>query len=162
MKITHVVAMDLNGGIGKDGGLPWKLKGELAHFRRVTSGQVMVMGRKTAESLPKSFDEGDRHLFILTKHKEWPVIYTCHHSEIRSTQEVLSKPNIYRKLMICGGAQTYSAFPPDEIIVTIVDGEYDCDTHYPFANLVTNLLDGKSNPIARGEGWEAYRLTIPF
>lgn len=51
--IALVVAVADNGAIGRDGGLPWRLPGDLAYFKRVTMGKPLVMGRKTWESLPK-------------------------------------------------------------------------------------------------------------
>jgi len=47
------IARARNGVIGRDGGLPWKLKTDLAHFRAVTMGKPVIMGRKTWESLPR-------------------------------------------------------------------------------------------------------------
>ncbi|MFN6941465.1 MAG: dihydrofolate reductase, partial [Parvibaculum sp.] len=51
--ISFVVAIADNGVIGRDNGLPWKLSGDMAHFKRVTMGKPVIMGRKTWESLPR-------------------------------------------------------------------------------------------------------------
>lgn len=53
--VTLVAAVARNGCIGKDGGLPWHLPDDLRHFRAVTMGKVVVMGRKTWESIPERF-----------------------------------------------------------------------------------------------------------
>ena len=49
--LTAVAALGADGGIGRGGGLPWRLPGDLAHFRRVTLGKVLVVGRRTFEGL---------------------------------------------------------------------------------------------------------------
>lgn len=67
--ITIVVARALNGTIGKDGTLPWHLPGDLKHFKNVTMGSAMVMGRKTFDSLPGLLP-GRRHI-VLTRDRDW-------------------------------------------------------------------------------------------
>lgn len=63
-KLAMVAAMSLNNGIGREGGLPWKLKGEMSYFRNVTSTvpeaesgkrNAVIMGRKTWSSIPSKF-----------------------------------------------------------------------------------------------------------
>ena len=67
--ITLVVARAENGVIGRDGGMPWHLSGDLKHFKAVTMGKPMVMGRKTFESLPRLLP-GRRHI-VLTRDPDW-------------------------------------------------------------------------------------------
>ena len=69
--ITIVVARALNGTIGKDGTLPWHLPGDLKHFKAVTMGSAMIMGRKTFDSLPGVLP-GRRHI-VLTRDADWSV-----------------------------------------------------------------------------------------
>ena len=69
--ITIVVARALNGTIGKDGTLPWYLPGDLKHFKAVTMGSAMIMGRKTFDSLPGVLP-GRRHI-VLTRDADWSV-----------------------------------------------------------------------------------------
>ena len=69
MRITLVVARADNGVIGKDGGLPWRLPADLRHFKRVTMGSAMVMGRRTFDSLPGLLP-GRRHI-VLTRNPDW-------------------------------------------------------------------------------------------
>ena len=64
-EITLVVARADNGVIGKDGGLPWHLPADLKHFKALTMGTPMIMGRKTFESLPGLLP-GRRHI-VLTR-----------------------------------------------------------------------------------------------
>lgn len=60
-----VVAVAENGVIGADGDLPWRLPDELKHFRRITMGHIVLMGRKTYESLPKALD--GRQMWVLSR-----------------------------------------------------------------------------------------------
>ena len=69
--ITIVVARAINGTIGKDGVLPWHLPGDLKHFKSVTMGSAMIMGRKTFDSLPGLLP-GRRHI-VLTRDADWSM-----------------------------------------------------------------------------------------
>src|SRR5437868_918765 len=68
-RITLVVARARNGVIGRDGKLPWHLPADLKRFKALTTGSVMVMGRKTFESLPRLLP-GRRHV-VLTRDTAW-------------------------------------------------------------------------------------------
>ena len=67
--ITIVGARAINGTIGKDGKLPWHLPGDLRHFKQVTMGTAMIMGRKTFDSLPGLLP-GRRHI-VVTRDQSW-------------------------------------------------------------------------------------------
>ena len=60
-----IAAVAQNNVIGRDGDLPWRLPDELKHFRRLTMGQIVLMGRKTFESLPKRLD--GRDMWVLSR-----------------------------------------------------------------------------------------------
>jgi dihydrofolate reductase len=68
-EITLVVARADNGVIGRDGGLPWHLPADLRHFKAVTAGKPMIMGRRTFESLPGLLP-GRRHI-VITRDRTW-------------------------------------------------------------------------------------------
>ena len=55
-EIILVLARAANGVIGKDGGMPWHLPADLRHFKQITKGRPMIMGRKTFDSLPGLLD----------------------------------------------------------------------------------------------------------
>ncbi|MFL6844558.1 MAG: dihydrofolate reductase [Allosphingosinicella sp.] len=69
MPITIVVARAANGAIGLDGGLPWRIPADMKHFKAVTMGTAMVMGRRTFDSLPGLLP-GRRHI-VLTRDPAW-------------------------------------------------------------------------------------------
>ena len=104
MKIVLVVARADNGVIGKDGALPWHIPADLKHFKAVTMGTPMIMGRKTFESLPKLLP-GRRHI-VLTRDRAW----AAEGAEIANTvQEALAKADADRVTVI-GGAEIFQLF----------------------------------------------------
>ena len=68
-RITFVLARADNGVIGRDGQLPWHLPADLKHFKALTMGKPMIMGRKTFESFPSPLP-GRRHI-VLTRDRDW-------------------------------------------------------------------------------------------
>src|SRR3954471_23692829 len=68
-QITLVVAMDAKRGIGVDNKLPWHLPEDLAHFKRVTLGRPIVMGRKTFDSIGRALP-GRRNI-VITRNAAW-------------------------------------------------------------------------------------------
>ena len=68
-EIFLVVAVAANGVIGRDGAMPWHLPNDLRHFKALTTGKPMIMGRKTFESLPGLLP-GRRHI-VLTRDRTW-------------------------------------------------------------------------------------------
>ena len=68
--IIFVYACDLKGGIGKDGDLPWKQSTDLQHFKRVTLGGTIVMGRKTWESIPSQYQPLNNRINVVLTSRE--------------------------------------------------------------------------------------------
>lgn len=66
MKLYHIAAVSENGVIGKDGGIPWKIKGDLPRFKELTIGHPVIMGRKTLESMGKYGPLAGRLNIVLT------------------------------------------------------------------------------------------------
>lgn len=131
-----IVAYALHGrAIGKDDKLLWDLPEDLKHFRKMTEGKVVVMGRKTYESIPEKFRPlPKRKTFILTRDPN----YTVDHPNVQVFTDVekclmmakLSSPEV----MIAGGEQIYKLLLPyaDRIYATIVCGRYDeADSYFP-------------------------------
>jgi len=125
--IEIVVAKADNGVIGADGTLPWRLPKDLRHFKAITSGAPMIMGRKTFESLP-SILPGRRHI-VLTRDPAWrrDGIEIAH-----SVEEALALVEGDR-VSIIGGAEIYRLFLPitDVIHLTEVHLAPTGDTVFP-------------------------------
>ncbi|HEX8062577.1 MAG TPA: dihydrofolate reductase [Allosphingosinicella sp.] len=125
--ITIVVARARNGAIGLDGGLPWRISADLKHFKAVTMGTAMVMGRRTFDSLPGLLP-GRRHI-VLTRDPSW-------HAEgaqkAGSVEEALAE-TAGEPLSVIGGAEIIALFLPraDAIELTEVHDEPRADTFMP-------------------------------
>jgi dihydrofolate reductase len=103
-RIVFVVARADNGVIGRDGGLPWRLPADLRHFKEVTTGTPMVMGRKTFESLPGLLP-GRRHI-VLTRDSNWSAEGA---EVVHSVEEAIAHAGGDR-ISIVGGAEIFSLF----------------------------------------------------
>ena len=122
--ITLIVARARNGVIGRDGKLPWHIPADLKRFKALTTGSVMVMGRKTFESLPGLLP-GRRHL-ILTRDRGWSAAGTeVAHSIDEAVALAKDEP-----ISIIGGADIFELFLPlaDRIELTEVLADIAGDT----------------------------------
>ena len=122
--ITLVVARAQNGVIGRGGKLPWHLPADLKRFKALTMGSVMVMGRKTFDSLPGLLP-GRRHV-VLTRDRDW----SAEGAEIaRSVDQALQLARGER-ISVIGGAEIFDLFLPlaDRIELTEVLDEVPGDT----------------------------------
>jgi dihydrofolate reductase len=104
--ITLVVARASNGVIGRDGTLPWRIPADLKHFKRLTMGTVMVMGRKTYESLPGLLP-GRRHV-VLTRDRGWSAEGA---EVVHSIDEALALAS-GEPVSVIGGAEIFELFMP--------------------------------------------------
>jgi dihydrofolate reductase len=125
--ITLVVAIDAQRGIGVDNKLPWHLPEDLAHFKRVTLGHPIIMGRKTFDSIGRPLPK--RRNIIVTRNREW------RHEGVDSAASLADALALVgdEPASIIGGAQVFTEALPvaDRMIVTHIDGVYRCDTFFP-------------------------------
>jgi dihydrofolate reductase len=125
--ITLVLARAINGVIGKDGGLPWHIPGDLKRFKALTMGSAMVMGRKTFDSLPGVLP-GRRHI-VLTHDFSWNAEgVEVAHSPDEALTLAASDP-----VSVIGGAAIFAVFEPlaDRIELTEVLAEVAGDVSMP-------------------------------
>ena len=129
MKIHLIWAQDENGGIGKDGNLPWHISEDLKNFKRLTSGSTILMGRNTWESLPiKPLPE--RRNIVLSS-KEVPDVE--YYTSVEECIETLDGDGT-EKLFVIGGTTVYRNFihRADELHITHVDELTEgIDTYFP-------------------------------
>ena len=125
--ITIVVARASNGVIGKDGTLPWSLPADLRHFKAVTTGTAMVMGRKTFDSLPRLLP-GRRHI-VLTRDANWSAEGA---ETVHSVDEALALAGS-GPLSVIGGAEIIALFLPraDAVELTEIHADVEGDTFLP-------------------------------
>lgn len=135
MKIILIAAIGLNREIGKDNELIWKLPDDLYRFSVITRDKIVVMGRKTLESIPGPLAR--REMVVLTKK---PVINFYNNKGIvkavNSVEEVLeyAKSKFAEEIYIIGGAEIYNLFleNADELNLTIIQEiQSDADTYFP-------------------------------
>lgn len=125
--VTIVVARAANGAIGRDGGLPWRLPADMRHFKAVTKGTAMIMGRSTFESLPGLLP-GRRHV-VLTRDPDWHADGV---EAARSAAEALTLAGD-ETVSVIGGAGIIALFLPcaDAVELTEVHAEPEADTFLP-------------------------------
>jgi dihydrofolate reductase len=123
-EIILVVARADNGIIGADGGMPWRIPADLRHFKQITKGRPMIMGRKTFDSLPGLLD-GRRHI-VLTRDTGWEEDGA---ETATSAGEALKKAN-GPHVCVIGGAQIYALFLPmaDRVELTEIHANPKGDT----------------------------------
>jgi len=126
--VSLIVAMAQNGLIGRDNRLPWRLPADLIHFKSVTMGKPMVMGRKTWESLPGLLP-GRRHI-VITRDKAYRA-EAC--TVVHSLDEALSAAGEVPEVMVVGGGTIYEEMLPraERLYLTLVDAEVEGDTRFP-------------------------------
>ena len=115
-----IVACDRNGAIGKDGDLPWKQSTDLQHFKKITMGSNLIMGRKTWDSLPGKLP-GREH-FVLSR------------GDVEGVDVISFEQALQMEGWIIGGGQIYELFLPhvNNLYRTIIDARVvDPDTFFP-------------------------------
>jgi dihydrofolate reductase len=126
-EIILVLARAANGIIGRDGDMPWHIPADLRHFKQITNGRPMIMGRKTFDSLPGLLD-GRRHI-VLTRDTAWEEEGA---EVVHSVEEALKLAN-GPHVCVIGGAEIYRLFLPlaDRVELTEIAIEPEGDTSMP-------------------------------
>ena len=127
MKLYHIVAMAPGGVIGKENRLPWHSSADLKHFKKLTLGSTVIMGRKTFESLGKPLPGRDNFILSHSEKKE-----TAGAEFFHSLEEALKAVKT-EKAFIMGGGELYreTLDRVNGIYLTQVAGKYEGDTFYP-------------------------------
>jgi dihydrofolate reductase len=126
--ISIIVAMARNGVIGCGNRLPWHLPADLQHFKSLTMGKPIVMGRKTWESLPGLLP-GRRHIVVTSSPDYQAPGGEIAHSVEGALEGLEGDPEI----MIVGGSQFYAEMLPraDRLYLTLVDADVEGDVYFP-------------------------------
>jgi dihydrofolate reductase len=129
MVVSMIAAMDQNRLIGNGPDIPWQMPVDRRHFRDMTIGKPVVMGRKTFETLKRPL--GKRRNIILTRNTTYAAPKGC--IVAHSVEEILKLCAGTEELMICGGAPIYEAFLPhaNRLYLTQIHATFKGDVYFP-------------------------------
>ncbi len=135
LEVVHVVAMDQQRCIGQGNDLPWHIPADLQHFKAITQGGVVVMGRKTLESMGRTLPK--RINWVITRDREWQftgtkVAYSIEEALSQAVADVQQSEKPSTIFIIGGGEifkQTLSL--ADRLELTHVELDVQGDAHYP-------------------------------
>jgi dihydrofolate reductase len=145
--IVLVVARAANGVIGRDGSLPWHIPHDLRHFKQITTGAPMIMGRKTFESLPGLLP-GRRHI-VLTRDPGWSAAG----AEIARSADKALALAAGERVSIIGGAEIFALFlqRATTVELTEVHSRPPGETTMPGFDSATWREAGREHHPAEGE-----------
>jgi dihydrofolate reductase len=129
MTVALIVAMADDRVIGRAGGLPWHLPADLAHFKKITMGHAIVMGRKTYESIGRPLP--GRQTVVLTRQHDFAAAPTV--IVAADLDQALQRVADDDEIFVVGGAEVYRQALPraERIYVTRVHARVDGDVHFP-------------------------------
>lgn len=144
MPIHLIYAQAANGVIGRGNTLPWHLPEDLAHFKRLTRGHPVVMGRRTWESLPPRFRPLPGRLnVVVTRQAGWQAEGAAAAASLEDAFALARASAGQHQqeeapIWVIGGAQVYAAALPlaDRVVVTELEQAFEGDAHAP-------VLDGR-------------------
>lgn len=137
-EIVLVAAVARNGVIGSDNDMPWRLPSDLKHFKSVTVGRPVIMGRKTFQSLGKALP--GRPNLVLTRDPDFVAedveVFTSLESALVRCETILAEL-MGEEVMIIGGGEIYrrAIRMADRLEITEVDADPDGDTTFPGIDL---------------------------
>ena len=127
--LSLIVAVADNWAIRKDNNLLWHISADLKHFKALTTGHCIIMGRKTYESFPKRPLPNRRNI-VITNNKDY-----CEEGceVVHSVEEAIALCKDDEQSFVIGGATVYTQFLPfvDKIFLTKVFATFEADTFFP-------------------------------
>ena len=130
-EVFLIYARAANGTIGKDSTMPWHLPADLKHFKKLTMGHPMIMGRRTYESFGAPLP-GRRHI-VMTRDADWSGPQAEIARSVGEALDMAARDNDSGAIAIVGGAEIYALFQPiaSRVEMTEICEEIDGDTHVP-------------------------------
>lgn len=131
MNISMIAAMAQDRVIGKDNQMPWHLPADLAHFKRVTLGKPVLMGRKTFESIGRPLP-GRRNL-VISRNPDYRADGVEVVDSVDAALALLATGDRVDELMVIGGGHLYAELLPraDRLYLTRIDLVVEGDTRFP-------------------------------
>jgi dihydrofolate reductase len=139
--INIIVATSENNVIGRGNDIPWYIPEDLEHFKKLTTGNTVIMGRKTYESLPKEYRPlPNRVNIVITRDKNYQAKGCL---VVNNLEDALRKADNNREIFIIGGGQIYREGLKfaDRIYLTKIHKNISGDTYFPKLNKFWKLVD---------------------
>lgn len=147
-----IVAVDLNGGIGKDGGIPWHYKEDMQYFAKTTKGSTCIMGRITYDSIAAKTGTDEallkgRQSIVISRNPELVVRGA---EVVQSLSEALEMAK--NDVFIIGGKRLYDEgiHIANEVHITTVCKGFDCDVSIDIMDTITKKFDRVSSKTTVG------------
>lgn len=127
--ISMIAAFAEGRVIGENGDMPWHLPADLQHFKKVTSGHPILMGRKTFESIGRPLPK--RRNIVLTRNKDFSAAGV---EVIHDFSEVTPLMKLEEEFFVIGGATIYEQLLPkaERLYITNIHQAFKGDTYFPF------------------------------
>jgi len=150
--LALIAAIDRSGAIGRHGALLWHESEDQKHFRRVTMGCPVIMGRKTWDSLPERFRPlpGRRNI-VVTRNAQWQGAGAERAASLDAALQAVAEA---AKVFVIGGAELYALALPlaDELALTEIDAAFDgADVFFPAIDR-TRFAETAREPRVAGDG----------
>jgi dihydrofolate reductase len=133
--LSAIVAMTYNRVIGLDNGMPWSMHSDLKNFKRITSGNTVIMGRNTYESIGKALPNR-RNIVITRQHITYSDAETYH-----SVEDAIAAVQNEKEVFIIGGGKIYAEVIDkiDKLYLSLINTKLEGDTYFPEFNKSVTL-----------------------
>jgi dihydrofolate reductase len=132
--IEAIMAIDKGYGLAKDGKIPWKIQKDMIFFKNKTINNIVIMGRKTLESLPNQLPLKNRYNIILTNNKNDLIEKYLHYDNIifynyEELINYINSINTNKTIYVIGGNKIYNLLMPicSKIWLSVIRFDYGCD-----------------------------------
>jgi len=161
--VAMIAAVAENGVIGNQGRMPWRIPSELRHFRKVTMGKPLIMGRKTFAAFKKPLD--GRDTIVLTHNRDYAPIGAIAVESVDQALKIGTDCAVARdaaEIMVIGGAEIYASMLPyvRRLYLTRVHAEPEGDVRFPPLDFAAwTLVESTYHPRAERDEHD-YTVTL--
>jgi len=129
--LALIVAFSKNGVIGKNGKIPWNIDGEQKRFKELTTGNIIIMGRRTYEEI--GFPLPNRETIIVSRTKNFNQEHCITVKSLKEALEIAKKKFDKKDIFISGGEKLYEEAIPlvEKMYITEIEREIAGDTYFP-------------------------------
>ena len=161
--VAIIAAVAANGVIGDGNAIPWRLPSDFAHFKRMTVGKPLIMGRKTFESIGRPLP-GRTNIVVTRQEGYQPdgvIVISSLEAALEHAQTIAATDRA-NEVMIGGGAEIYAQALPiaDRLYITHVGATPDGDAHFPAVNMGDWKESGVINVPASPHDSAAFRIKV--